>query len=88
MPTNASAKKRLRSNNKKRLVNRARKSRLKTSERRLDEAITANDKVKISETLTKCFSELDKASKKGTIHKNKANRKKARLAARAAKAIA
>ena len=35
--------------------------------------------------LSKCFSELDKAAKKGTIHINKANNKKSRLTARVAK---
>lgn len=38
----------------------------------------------ISLALSKCFSELDKAAKVGVIHKNKADRKKARLAARVA----
>ena len=35
--------------------------------------------------LSKCFSELDKAAKKGVIHPNKADRKKSRLTAMVAK---
>ncbi len=38
-------------------------------------------KAAIDITLAKCFAELDKAAKVGVIHKNKADRKKARLTA-------
>lgn len=85
MPNIKSAAKRLRSNAKKTLVNRMRKSRVRTSETRLNEAIKAGDQAVVAATLAKCFSELDKAAKKGVIHSNKAGRKKARLAARVAK---
>ena len=43
-------------------------------------SLTAKEAVEL--TLSKCFSELDKAAKVGVIHKNKADRKKSRLAAR------
>jgi len=85
MPNIKSAAKRLRSDAKKHMFNRMRKSRVHTSEVRLNQAIASGDKEAIATTLSKCFSELDKAAKTGTIHINKANRKKARLAARAAK---
>ncbi len=87
MPITKSAKKRLRSSLKRRLLNRARKSRLKTSEARLNESLKAGQREQIQAALSRCFSELDKAAKKGTIHPNKASRKKSRLAARAAKAL-
>ena len=85
MPNSKSAAKRLRQNVKCRLVNRMRKSRIKTSEGHLNDAIKAGNKETVQDLLKKCFSELDKAANKGTIHHNKADRKKARLAARVAK---
>jgi small subunit ribosomal protein S20 len=87
MPNTKSAAKRLRSNVKKRLVNRIRKSRIHTSEVNLNGEISKGNKEKASELLSKCFSELDKAAKIGTIHSNKADRKKQRLAARVAKMV-
>ena len=85
MPNIKSAAKRLKQNAKCRLINRMRKSRVKTSEGHLNDMIKAGDKEAAQAQLWKCFSELDKAAKKGTIHANKANRKKSRLAARLAK---
>lgn len=85
MPNIKSAAKRLRQNAKCRLVNRMRKSRVRTSENHLNDMIKAGNKDEVQALLSKCFSELDKAAKKGTIHQNKADRKKARLAARVAK---
>jgi small subunit ribosomal protein S20 len=85
MPTTSSAKKRLRSSLGRRTQNRARKSRIKTSEARFDELVGAGQREPALAALTQCFSELDKAAKKGTIHPNKADRKKSRLAARVAK---
>ena len=82
MPHTKSAMKRLRSSAKRRLGNRIRKSRIHTSERRLMEKIDAKDPAGVQVALNKCFSELDKAAKVGSIHKNRADRKKQRLAAR------
>lgn len=79
MPNTESAKKRLRSNVRRRFINRVRKSRIKTSERRLLTAIAAGDAAAAKAALTACFSELDHAAKSGSIHKNKADRKKQRL---------
>ena len=42
--------------------------------------ITANAKDEATKTLTKAMSTLDKAVKKGVIHKNTASRRKSRLA--------
>jgi len=85
MPNIKSAAKRLRSDSKKRMVNRMRKSRVYTSESNLLKAISSGEKDNLSQLLSKCFSELDKAAKKGAIHQNKADRKKQRLTARVAK---
>lgn len=85
MAHSKSAAKRLRQSITHRMFNRMRKSRVKTSENSLNEKIKAGDKAAVAELLAKCYSELDKAAKVGTIHINKANRKKQRLALRAAK---
>ena len=85
MPNIKSAAKRLRQNEKCRVFNRMRKSRIRTTENTLNEKIKTGDKAAVDELLAKCYSELDKAAKVGAIHINKANRKKQRLALRAAK---
>lgn len=85
MPNIKSAEKRVRSDAKKNMVNRIRKSRVHTAEVNLNKDL-AGAKENAAALLSKCFSELDKAAKKGAIHKNKADRKKARLAARVAAA--
>jgi len=82
MPNNSSAKKRLRSSARQRMVNKMRKSKIKTNEARLLEKIVAKDLAAAKAELGHCFSELDKAAKKGTLHRNTVNRKKQRLALR------
>jgi small subunit ribosomal protein S20 len=79
MPTSKSAMKRLITDSKKQLRNRARKSTLKTLEKKFRKAVESADKEQAADTLKNCFSKLDKAAKVGTIHKNKANNKKAQL---------
>lgn len=85
MPALKSAEKRMRQDVKRKLNNRIRKTRMNTTERALNEAIAAGNKEEATIALAKCFSVLDKAAKVGTIHSNKADRKKARLAARLSK---
>ena len=84
MPNTKSAKKHLKTDLRRRLQNRVRKSRIKTTEKHLMEKVTAQDASGAREALSQCFSELDKAAKAGTIHRRKADRQKGRLAARAA----
>jgi len=80
-----SAAKHMRADAKKRTMNRARKSRIHTSENALNAAIAAGNKEQVKTLLSECFAQLDKAAKTSVIHKNKADRKKSRLAARVAK---
>ena len=79
-----SALKRHRQSLKRRMINKMRKTRVKNVEAKLNGLIKEGNKEEVQKCLSKCFSELDKAAKKGTIHINKANRKKSRLAARVA----
>ncbi len=82
MPNTKSARKQLKINSRKRLSNRARKSRIRTSEKRLDELVAAKDVSGAQAALKECFSLLDRAAKGGAIHKNTASRSKGRLAKR------
>ncbi len=85
MPNIKSAMKRVKVNAKKNLRNRMVKSSVKTVVKKFDAAVV-NDLQQAPALLQASFSALDKAAAKGVIHKNAANRKKARLARRLAKA--
>jgi len=77
-----SAKKRIRQNVKRRARNRWRKGQVKQAVRDFNEALQAGDTEKASEQLKTVYKKLDKVAAKGTIHKNAAARRKARLARR------
>lgn len=85
MPNIKSAIKRVKVNEKKNLRNRMIKSSLKTTIKKFDVAV-AEEPTQAQALLNDSFSALDKAVAKGVLHKNAANRKKARLAKRLAKA--
>ncbi|MDR0896751.1 MAG: 30S ribosomal protein S20 [Oscillospiraceae bacterium] len=85
MPNIKSAVKRVKVNAKKNLRNRMVKSSVKTTIKKFDTAVIS-DVQQAPALLNASFSALDKAAAKGVIHKNAANRKKARLAKRLAKA--
>ena len=72
--------KRIKTNEKARLRNKAVKSELKTYVRRVREAVAAADKEKASEALVTASKKLDKAVSKGVIHANQAANKKSALA--------
>ena len=77
MPNNAAAKKRMRQEQKRRLHNRSVKSLVKTQITKAREAL-ASDADAI-EAVRVAVSELDRAAKKGVIHRNNAARRKSRL---------
>ncbi len=79
MPIIKSAKKRVRVANKASIRNAKTKRSLRTALKSFQAAITGGKKS--TEAQAKAQSELDKAVKKGVIHKNKAARKKKQLAA-------
>ena len=72
--------KRIGTNEKARLRNKAVKSELKTHVRRVREAIAAVDKDAASTALVAASRKLDKAVSKGVIHSNQAANKKSALA--------
>jgi small subunit ribosomal protein S20 len=68
---------------KRRLQNRAEKSRVKTAIRALDDSRLKKDEALITSCLNNVYSLLDKSVKKGVFKQNKADRTKSRIAARA-----
>jgi len=76
--------KRIKTNEKARLRNKATKSSLRTSVRRFREAADAGDPAKATELAHAASRALDKAASKGVIHKNQAANRKSAIAAKAA----
>jgi small subunit ribosomal protein S20 len=77
MPNNASAEKRMRQEQKRRLHNRMVKSVVKTNVTKARQAIASD--ANAEEAVRAAVSELDRAAKKGVIHPNNAARRKSRL---------
>jgi small subunit ribosomal protein S20 len=76
--------KRIKTNEKARLRNKAVKSSLKTAVRRTREAVAAGDVEKATAAQRDAARKLDKAVSKGVIHKNQAANKKSSLASQVA----
>jgi small subunit ribosomal protein S20 len=77
MPNNAAARKRMRQEQKRRLHNRSVKSLVKTQITKARTAISLDENAE--EAVRAAVSELDRAAKKGVIHRNNASRRKSRL---------
>ena len=77
--------KRIRTNERARLRNKAVKSSLKTSIRRFREAADAGNTDEAGTLLRDASRALDKAASKGVIHPNQAANKKSAMAKRLAK---
>ena len=77
MPNNAAAQKRMRQEQKRRLHNRSVKSLVKTQITKARQAIAVDENAE--EAVRAAASELDRAAKKGVIHRNNAARHKSRL---------
>ena len=75
-----SAKKRILVNRTKAARNKAIRSAVKTSMKKVDAAVAANDKEAAKAALTVAISTIESAASKGVYHKNNASRKIARLA--------
>ncbi|MGO1317837.1 MAG: 30S ribosomal protein S20 [Cellulomonadaceae bacterium] len=72
--------KRIRTNEKARLRNKAVKSELKTHVRKVRESVAAGDKEAATSALQVASRKLDKAASKGVLHKNQAANRKSALA--------
>ena len=82
MANHVSSLKRVRQTVTRTEVNRANRSRVRTSLRAMREALTKGDAKVAQEQYRETTSALDKSVQKGILHKNTASRYKARLSAR------
>ncbi|AEC19226.1 30S ribosomal protein S20 [Pusillimonas sp. SM2304] len=87
MANTAQARKRARQSVERNKHNASLRSMLRTSIKRVRQAIEAGDKAVAAEVFQKTTSIIDRVADKNIIHKNKAARHKSRLAA-AVKALA
>lgn len=82
MANTPQAKKRARQNEARFQVNKARRSRIRTFLRKVEEAITSGDKDAASAALRDAQPEIMRGVTKGVYHKNTVARKMSRLSAR------
>lgn len=78
MPQHKSPKKRMKTDAKRQARNNYVKRTLRSLDKQIRTEMPAAEK---TEVLNKIYSQLDKAAKKGVIHKRTASRRKARVAA-------
>lgn len=74
-----SAKKRILVNETRAARNKAIRSKVRTSIKKVEAAITAGDKAAAQAQLLSTITDIDKAATKGVYHKNNASRKVSRI---------
>ena len=82
MADTASARKRIRQTEKRTVRNRARRSRVRTFLRKVEQAITGGDKSQAQDAFRAAQPELHRAVTKGVFHRNTVARKLSRLSTR------
>ncbi|MEM6478059.1 MAG: 30S ribosomal protein S20 [Pseudomonadota bacterium] len=82
MANTPQSKKRARQNERRTAVNKARRSRIRTFLRKVEEAIASGDSAAAMDALKTAQPELMRGVTKGVYHKNTAARKMSRLASR------
>lgn len=82
MANTPQSKKRARQNEKRFQINKARRSRIRTYLRKVEEAIESGNKDDAAAALKAAQPELMRGVTKGVFHKNTASRKMSRLSAR------
>ena len=82
MANSPQSKKRARQNERRFDVNKARRSRIRTFLRKVEEAIASGDKDAAATALRAAQPELMRGVTKGVFHKNTASRKMSRLSSR------
>lgn len=88
MPNHKSAEKRVRQSERRRVINRSNRARLRTSIKKLQGALAGGNAKELTSLLPRTVSEIDKAVQKGVLHRNAAARQKSRLTARVNQAAA
>lgn len=76
---NLSVIKRQKQNEKRNLKNRSIKSEIKTHIKKVNTLVEAGDMEKAKKAMVALTSKLDKAAKKGVLHKNTASNKKSKI---------
>ena len=84
MANTPQAKKRIRRNARRELVNHSRISRIRTFIKAVESAVAAGQKDEAAEALRKAQPEMARGVARGVLHKNTASRKFSRLAKRVA----
>lgn len=82
MANSPQAKKRARQNERRYEINKARRSRIRTYLRKVEEAIASGDQDAATAALRQAQPELMRGVTKGILHKNTVARKMSRLSAR------
>jgi small subunit ribosomal protein S20 len=82
MANTPQSKKRARQSERRYAVNKARRSRIRTFLRKVEEAIASGDKEAAAAALKAAQPELMRGVTKGVVHKNTAARKMSRLSSR------
>lgn len=82
MAQHASAKKRIRQTARRTEVNRSRLSRVRTSIRKVEEAIASGDKEKASAAFREAQPHMMRGASRGLMHRNTVARKLSRLSTR------
>ena len=76
MASHKSAKKRIRTSDRKRVINKRNDSKIKTL---VKKTLTSKDKTEIEKLYKEAISFIDKSTTKGNLHRNTAARKKSVL---------
>jgi len=84
MANTPQAKKRIRRNNRRAVINGARVSRIRTFIKQVESALASGDQAQARAALQKVQPELARGVAKGVVHKNTAARKISRLTKRVA----
>ncbi len=84
MANTKSAKKAARQSVRRTVINKARRSRLRTAVRKVEEAITAGDRSRAVAAMAEAEPVIIRAAQKNVVHRNAAQRKVSRLAHRIA----
>lgn len=82
MANSKSARKRIRTNDRKRIENRPYRSASRTLVKKAEMAIAAGDQAAAADAVSKALTMLDRTYTKNVIHRNNAARRKSRLMAK------
>jgi small subunit ribosomal protein S20 len=85
MANTKSAKKAARQVARRTVINKSRRTRMRSAVRKVEEAITAGDRTAAAAAMAEAEPALIRAARKGIVHRNAARRKVSRLAHRIAK---